>query len=269
MSALASRACTRQRQFQLRATRPAATPARTAPAPPEIEEGSRRTGASPPRRGARHRYRPARSPARTTRFHREPRGSRSGTPPEFVAWSTSRIVVGSCYVRSSDFQSPVPSGSCRRDARHLAPLPLSREAGDRQFRGQPLHSLRYRHSSQSSDHTPLEGPQTRRDLRLPRSSSSREALSSCLVLARLIRYFEPGSGFTMESASEAPAGAGISGSSALMIATATALNQLTRSQAHSSGKAARDRAECGSPGDSCADWLAGLLSCDVRRRLGH
>jgi len=47
------------------------------------------------------------------------------------------------------------------------------------------------------------------------------------VLARLIRYFEPGSGFTMESASEAPAGAGISGSSALMIATATALNRLT------------------------------------------
>lgn len=47
------------------------------------------------------------------------------------------------------------------------------------------------------------------------------------VLARLIRYFAPESGFTMESASEAPAGAGISGSSALMIATATALNKLT------------------------------------------
>jgi D-glycero-alpha-D-manno-heptose-7-phosphate kinase len=46
------------------------------------------------------------------------------------------------------------------------------------------------------------------------------------VLARLIRYFAPDSGFTMESLSEAPAGAGISGSSALMIATATALNKL-------------------------------------------
>jgi D-glycero-alpha-D-manno-heptose-7-phosphate kinase len=52
------------------------------------------------------------------------------------------------------------------------------------------------------------------------------------ILARLIRYFEPESGFTMESASEAPAGAGISGSSSLMIATATALNKLT-SRGHS------------------------------------
>ena len=48
------------------------------------------------------------------------------------------------------------------------------------------------------------------------------------ILARLIRYFGPDSGFTIESASEAPAGAGISGSSALMISTATALNKLTK-----------------------------------------
>ncbi len=47
------------------------------------------------------------------------------------------------------------------------------------------------------------------------------------ILARLIRYFAPETGLTMESSSEAPAGAGISGSSALMIATATALNKLT------------------------------------------
>jgi D-glycero-alpha-D-manno-heptose-7-phosphate kinase len=54
------------------------------------------------------------------------------------------------------------------------------------------------------------------------------------ILARLVRYFAPAlaqskGGFTMESSSEAPAGAGISGSSALMIATATALNKLTGS----------------------------------------
>ncbi len=49
------------------------------------------------------------------------------------------------------------------------------------------------------------------------------------ILAMLTRYFSPGTGFTMESHSEAPAGAGISGSSALMIATATALNKLTNS----------------------------------------
>ena len=50
------------------------------------------------------------------------------------------------------------------------------------------------------------------------------------VLALLVRHFAPATGFTMESASEAPAGAGISGSSALMIATATALNRLTGSR---------------------------------------
>jgi D-glycero-alpha-D-manno-heptose-7-phosphate kinase len=49
------------------------------------------------------------------------------------------------------------------------------------------------------------------------------------ILARLVRYFAPESGFTMESTSDAPAGGGISGSSALMIATATALNKLTGS----------------------------------------
>ncbi len=49
------------------------------------------------------------------------------------------------------------------------------------------------------------------------------------ILARLVRYFRPECGFTMESSSEAPAGGGISGSSSLMIATATALNKLTRS----------------------------------------
>jgi D-glycero-alpha-D-manno-heptose-7-phosphate kinase len=54
------------------------------------------------------------------------------------------------------------------------------------------------------------------------------------VLALLTRFFAPAlaqtnTGFTIESHSEAPAGAGISGSSALMIATATALNELTGS----------------------------------------
>lgn len=47
------------------------------------------------------------------------------------------------------------------------------------------------------------------------------------IPARLIRFFRPQGGFTLECESEAPAGAGISGSSALMIATATALNKLT------------------------------------------
>jgi D-glycero-alpha-D-manno-heptose-7-phosphate kinase len=46
------------------------------------------------------------------------------------------------------------------------------------------------------------------------------------LLALLARFFEPETGLTMESHSEAPAGAGISGSSALMIAGASALNRL-------------------------------------------
>ena len=47
------------------------------------------------------------------------------------------------------------------------------------------------------------------------------------LLALLVRFFAPERGLTLESDSEAPAGAGISGSSALMISVASALNQLT------------------------------------------
>ena len=47
------------------------------------------------------------------------------------------------------------------------------------------------------------------------------------LLALLVRFFSPAMGITLESTSEAPAGAGISGSSALMISVACALNKLT------------------------------------------
>lgn len=47
------------------------------------------------------------------------------------------------------------------------------------------------------------------------------------LLALLVKFFRPEGGLTMESNSEAPAGAGISGSSALMIAVASALNKWT------------------------------------------
>lgn len=43
------------------------------------------------------------------------------------------------------------------------------------------------------------------------------------LAAHLVRFFRPGGGFRLETFSESPAGAGISGSSALMIATAAAL----------------------------------------------
>ncbi|HUQ95623.1 MAG TPA: hypothetical protein VM120_28355 [Bryobacteraceae bacterium] len=47
------------------------------------------------------------------------------------------------------------------------------------------------------------------------------------LLAYLIDFFTPGQGFLMETNSEAPAGAGISGSSSLIISIASALNKLT------------------------------------------
>ncbi len=43
----------------------------------------------------------------------------------------------------------------------------------------------------------------------------------------IIRFFAPSQGISLETHSEAPAGAGISGSSALIIATTSALNRLT------------------------------------------
>jgi D-glycero-alpha-D-manno-heptose-7-phosphate kinase len=71
-----------------------------------------------------------------------------------------------------------------------------------------------------------------RDLATEETFDSFEALYSAHryklpLLALLVRFFAPECGFTMESMSEAPAGAGISGSSALMISVAAALNKLT------------------------------------------
>lgn len=50
------------------------------------------------------------------------------------------------------------------------------------------------------------------------------------LAAFLVRYFQPREGFLLETHSESPAGAGISGSSALMIATGAALAQFTGRQ---------------------------------------
>ncbi len=47
------------------------------------------------------------------------------------------------------------------------------------------------------------------------------------LAAYLIRFFQPKGGFILETHSESPAGAGISGSSALMIATAAVLSRFT------------------------------------------
>jgi len=51
------------------------------------------------------------------------------------------------------------------------------------------------------------------------------------LAAHVVRFFRPERGFLLETLSEAPAGAGISGSSALMIATSSALARLVGSDA--------------------------------------
>jgi D-glycero-alpha-D-manno-heptose-7-phosphate kinase len=48
------------------------------------------------------------------------------------------------------------------------------------------------------------------------------------IAAFLVRFFQPQRGFTLETHSESPAGAGISGSSALMIATSAALARFSK-----------------------------------------
>jgi D-glycero-alpha-D-manno-heptose-7-phosphate kinase len=71
-----------------------------------------------------------------------------------------------------------------------------------------------------------------RDLETEETFGSFEELYSAKcyklpLLAFLVRFFAPERGITLESCSEAPAGAGISGSSALMISVASALNKFT------------------------------------------
>ena len=70
------------------------------------------------------------------------------------------------------------------------------------------------------------------DTRREETFASFEALCSAKsykhpLAAYLVRFFQPGGGFEIETNSESPAGAGISGSSALMIATTAALARWT------------------------------------------
>jgi len=72
-----------------------------------------------------------------------------------------------------------------------------------------------------------------RDLAIEESFESLEHLRAAKryrlpIPALLVRFFASEQGLTVECASEAPAGAGISGSSSLMVSVACALNKLTR-----------------------------------------
>jgi D-glycero-alpha-D-manno-heptose-7-phosphate kinase len=76
-----------------------------------------------------------------------------------------------------------------------------------------------------------------RDLKLAESFGSIADLRAAKryklpLLAHLVRYFAPDCGIEIETDSEAPAGAGIAGSSTLIIAVASALNRLTGRKLH-------------------------------------
>ena len=69
----------------------------------------------------------------------------------------------------------------------------------------------------------------RREERFASLAELDAAKSYSLALpALLVKFFAPAGGLELETDSEAPAGAGISGSSSLMISVAAALNRLTR-----------------------------------------
>ena len=76
-----------------------------------------------------------------------------------------------------------------------------------------------------------------RDLRGEEVFPSLDALQSARsyklpLLAYLVKFFAPATGINLDTDSEAPAGAGISGSSTLIIAVASALNKLTGAKYH-------------------------------------
>jgi D-glycero-alpha-D-manno-heptose-7-phosphate kinase len=71
-----------------------------------------------------------------------------------------------------------------------------------------------------------------RDLKTSEAFDSPDHLRAAVryklpLLAHLVRYFAPETGIEIDTDSEAPAGAGIAGSSTLIIAVASALNRLT------------------------------------------
>ncbi len=81
------------------------------------------------------------------------------------------------------------------------------------------------------------------------------------LAAYLVRFFQPKDGFTLETHSESPAGAGISGSSALMIATSCGTGALHRAADRHRANS-RHRAECRGAADrvptGCQDYYPAM-----------
>lgn len=76
----------------------------------------------------------------------------------------------------------------------------------------------------------LASRDTRREESFPSLDALRKARRYKLpLLAHLVRFFHPSAGFTLTTDSEAPAGAGIGGSSAMAVAICAALDRLSNS----------------------------------------
>ncbi|MCX6625503.1 MAG: GHMP kinase [Acidobacteria bacterium] len=104
----------------------------------------------------------------------------------------------------------MPRRSGRRHTRHLAAVSVPRQC-TREDGAIHLRSLDLKGEETFSS---LDALLKARTFKLP-------------LLAHIIRYFRPATGFDLISNSEAPAGAGISGSSSLLITISSALNKLT------------------------------------------
>jgi len=88
-------------------------------------------------------------------------------------------------------------------------------ARPRTWRGSRRIALVSRDTHRSESFASFQALERARSYRLP-------------LLAHLVRFFRPRAGFTLTTDSEAPAGAGIGGSSALAVAVCAALDRLTR-----------------------------------------
>ena len=117
----------------------------------------------------------------------------------------------------------MPRRSGRRDTRHLAAVPFPSRRGECERCCQ--------HPDQLQNHSANADGRSFSDRRTPAGTSALPTSTSCWRRRPISTRWRPiwsasssrRAGFTLETNSESPAGAGISGSSALMIATTAAL----------------------------------------------
>ncbi len=131
-----------------------------------------------------------------------------------------------------DCTCALPCGSCRRHHGYLASVPFSSRSGDGELCRQRAHALPHYAAFPASRFASCHWIRdVVKSLPVLTSSAQRNGLS-IRWLDILTRFFAPqidfaAGGIEVETHSESPAGAGISGSSALMIATTAAFARFT------------------------------------------